>query len=122
MHATINITYLSTVAPSAPQNFTLATVDGMSTQLQASWIEPDPTNGIITLYVVFCREIGGTMDDNFMVNAGTATMTIVTFGEGLSAYTDYECFVIASTNAGQGEPSNKATARTDEAGKYKKNS
>ena len=55
------------------------------------------------------------MNDEFTVSASTANMTTVTVG-GLSPFTEYECFVRASTSAGQGGPSNKATARTDEAG------
>ena len=88
----------------------------MPDQLQASWSTPDPTNGMITSYTVFCRE-NGTMSAfivNQVIEDGMATMAQLT---RLSPFTAYECFVTANTSAGAGDRSNLDIEMTNEAGK-----
>ena len=105
---------ISNAAPSAPRSFTLSTAD--STQLEASWAEPDQPNGVITSYTVFCRD-NDTTDDFTIFNTVEEPnlMTVVQL-TSLSPFTAYECFATASTSAGEGDPSNTTSARTDEAG------
>ena len=88
----------------------------MPDELLATWEIPDPTNGAIISYTVFCRE-NGTMSD-FTVSSdgvqGTETMVQLA---GLSPFTAYECFVTANTSVGAGNASNVDIETTNEAGK-----
>ena len=56
------------------------------------------------------------MDDFTTTSSMDASMTSLII-DSLSPFTFYECFVTANTSAGQSEPSNTDTARTDEDGK-----
>ena len=86
--------------------------------LMASWMEPDPTNGIISNYTIRCNDT----ISNFVrvtqvitdVSALSATL------DGLTPFTMYECTISASTGAGEGASSGPQSATTDEDGKYKK--
>ena len=109
-------------APSAPPMFWLFTVDGNSTLLDASWNPPDPPNGIITAYTVYCNTssvqfypeqipTGNTVFTVEVLNGDTAALV-----SGLTAFTRYECSVTANTSAGEGESSNVQSARTYESG------
>ena len=102
-------------APTAPRLFSVTTVDGMSMQLRATWMEPSPTNGMITFYSVFCRE-SGTMDVYFVTTSESTSVQI----QGLTPFTTYECFATANTSAGEGERSNIDTAITAEDGELNK--
>ena len=89
----------------------------MPTQLFASWTTPEPTNGDITSYTVFCRE-NGAVDGKFMareVVLGMETMVQLT---DLLPFTAYECFVIANTSVGAGNASNLDVERTNEDSEY----
>ena len=100
-------------APSRPLVFNLTQIDGASNQLMASWSSPDPTNGIITAYTVFCKM---PSDQEFTIrdtlNNSPLSATIM----GLIPFTSYECYVTANTSVGEGPPSNNDTAMTDEDG------
>ena len=107
------IFFLSPV-PSSPVSFNLMQLDGEPNQLMASWSPPDPTNGIITAYTVYCRVVS---DQGFKAVRPTLTgsdssVTIM----GLMPFTSYECYVTANTSVGEGPPSNNDTAMTDEDG------
>ena len=79
----------------------------------ATWSPPDPTNGIIAAYTVFCKM---PSDEEFTIrdtlNNSTLSATIL----GLMPFTSYECYVTANTSVGEGPPSNNDTAMTDEDG------
>ena len=78
----------------------------------ASWSPPDPTNGIITAYTVFCKM---PSDQEFTtLNISTLSATIME----LIPFTSYECYVTANTSVGEGPPSNNDTAMTDEGGEF----
>ena len=98
-------------APTAPRSFSVETVDGMSMQLSAMWMEPSPTNGRITAYSVSCRE-NRTMDVYTVTTSDSTSVEI----QGLTPFTTYECFVTANTSAGEGGRSNTDTAITAEDG------
>ena len=98
-------------APTAPRSFSVETVEGMSMQLGAMWMEPSPTNGRITTYSVSCRENGTT--DVYTVTTSESTSVQI---QGLTPFTTYECFVTANTSAGEGGRSNTDTAITAEDG------
>ena len=107
------IFFLSPV-PSSPVSFNLMQLDGEPNQLMASWSPPDPTNGIITAYTVYCRVVS---DQGFKAVRPTLTgsdssVTIM----GLMPFTSYECYATANTSVGEGPPSNSDIAMTDEDG------
>lgn len=81
-------------------------------------MEPEPTNGVITAYTVFCRDNDTTESPDCMIFAMVEdTMTTVVQLTSLSAFTVYECYATDNTSAGEGDPSNTATTRTSEAGR-----
>ena len=91
-----------------------------STTLSASWTQPSALNGILTIYTVYCRisseqfysEQIPDEEQNFTVTTSPNTTEVVL--TGLKAFTAYECYVTASTNGGESEPSNSDSATTDE--------
>ena len=116
VHALILSMYLIPV-PSAPLNFSLEAVS--ATELSASWLEPDPTNGVILNYTVVCNitnnqfyleqdPTGG--EDPIVSFTQLLSLTI----SGLQPFTEYECNVVASTSVGQGDPSQSEVQRTTE--------
>ena len=104
--------YTHTV-PTQPRNFTLEPVIGAPTQLQASWIPPDPSNGLILSYTVRCVTAAQTPIIVAIVGGDSVTVLL----EGLSPFTFYTCYVSANTSAGEGLSANES-ARTDEGGMY----
>ena len=54
-------------------------------------------------------------DGEFQVFTNTSGTTSVTIND-LTAFTFYQCYVTASTSAGEGPPSNRSTGRTAEDG------
>ena len=105
----------SHLVPSSPLSFNLTQIDGDPNQLLASWSLPDPTNGIITAYTVFCKlpsDQEVTIRDT--LNNSTLSATVM----GLVPFTSYECYVTANTSVGEGPPSNDDTAMTDEDGGF----
>ena len=113
----------SFAVPSSPQNFSLSPVAGSPTQLSASWSVPIPRNGIITGYSVYCNTsanqpypeqvIGSNVPTIRSVVNGTTLATTLT---GLNPYTQYSCYVTASTSVGEGTPSVTWTMQTVQSG------
>ena len=92
-----------------------------STTLSASWTQPSTLNGILTIYTVYCRisskqfyseQIPNSNEFTVFNTASPDTTEVVL--TDLEAFTVYECYVTASTNGGESEPSNNDSARTDE--------
>lgn len=78
-----------------------------SSSLTASWQSPDPANGLITAYTVYCRS--GETDLTPVVTT-TKNAEI----NGLDAFTTYECYVTANTSIGESTPSNSRMETTNE--------
>ena len=104
------------LVPSAPRGFTLNMVDGSPDTLSASWMVPEPTNGIITKFNINCTSSSLLQPLIFTINSGSVFSTTL---RSLSAFTNYTCFITASTSVGEGPPSNSDTAMTDEDGKLR---
>lgn len=104
----IDLLLMSHSVPTQPLDFRLEDVLNAPTQLIARWLVPESPNGMILAYSVYC-------DTSLLptVVSGDATMVTLT---GLSPFTDYECYVTASTGAGEGYPSNIDTEITVEDG------
>ena len=100
------------LAPSAPENFMLSAVTNNPRQLNASWTEPVPANGMIQNYTVTCVQTSNGTNRAFTFDKTLLQVTLM----GLFPYTDYECSVFATTNGGAGGPSNTEMARTAEDG------
>jgi uracil phosphoribosyltransferase len=86
--------------------------------LMASWMTPDTTNGIIGRYIIRCNQTNSQTSimllDPLIVTGNTTFSTTLS---SLTAFTDYECTISASTGAGEGNSSDPQNATTDEAGK-----
>lgn len=100
--------------PSAPGNFVLSSVIQSSSTLSASWMKPDPQNGIISSYTIRCNTTTGpaVKIDLFDISGTTTTL------ENLTPFTEYVCVISANTSAGEGAASNSDSAITGEDGKY----
>lgn len=98
--------------PSAPRNFTLLQVPGSPTSLSASWMEPDPANGIISNYSISCNA-PSLMSALFIFNGSVMSATL----ENLTPFMTYTCTISAVTGAGTGNDSEPQSAMTDEDGK-----
>ena len=105
--------------PSNPQ----ITVSGRSNEpneLLVNWTAPDSPNGIILYYTVYCNKdddqgSSGILTPDVVVTVlGSYHSALVT---GLTPYTLYNCYVTATTSAGEGNSSMVVTAQTDESGK-----
>ena len=102
------------LVPSAPRGFTLTTmVDRSPDTLLASWMVPEPANGIIIQFNINCTPSLPFQPLNFTMNNDSVFSTTL---RNLSAFTTYTCFITASTSVGEGPPSNSDTAMTDEDG------
>ena len=97
-------------------------MNGNPTQLRASWLPPNPPNGIITGYTVYCNvstdqvyeeqvPTGETLFAVGVLNDDTAVLVT-----GLMPFTRYVCVVTANTSAGEGELSDPQNATTDQDG------
>lgn len=112
------------LAPSAPIAFQLLPVDDDPTRLSASWQPPDPPNGFITRYTVYCNvsanqfyeEQVPTGETLFTVSVqnGSTTVSVT----GLMPFTSYICVVTANTSAGEGQASEPQNATTVQDCKY----
>ena len=109
----VNLNLYYFLVPSAPREFTLSMVDGSPDTLSASWMVPEPTNGNITQFNINCTS-SLWQPLIFTINNGSVFSTTL---RNLSAFTTYTCFITASTSVGEGPPSNRDTAMTDEDGK-----
>ena len=114
----------SFAVPSSPLAFSLSTIPGSPNQLLASWSPPIPKNGIITAYTVYCNTSASQAYIEQMIGPNVPTVRSVTSGSslavtfttGLKPYTQYDCYVTASTSVGEGEPSQIVTKNTAETG------
>ena len=111
-------------------------VIGSPLNLFVTWTSPFEPNGVIASYTVYCYKptpgLGnGTQqysgggsgmqqpdigDESMYVHTivpGNETQAVVT---GLEPYTTYNCYVVANTSAGAGNPSFARAATTDESG------
>ena len=105
--------------PSAPQMFTLVST-GL-TSLTAFWEPLDPSNDIIYSYLLYCRAVEGSFysgephpeTDNIFNPIESTNVTSIAI-TGLNAFSDYECYVTASTGEVEleGVPSNTVRIRT----------
>ncbi len=86
-------------------------MSGSPDTLSASWIIPEPTNGIISGYTINCSSSGGMVDFSFNESVRTSSLS------GLTPFTNYSCTISARTGAGEGTLSTIMTAATDEDGK-----
>ncbi len=100
------------LVPSAPGNFMLSMVLGLPNTLSASWTAPDPPNGIISGYTIYCSTLSGLLPPFVIIGLNTSTRL-----EGLKAFTEYTCSISANTSAGEGPHSNTEVTATDEDGK-----
>ncbi len=88
----------------------LSMVAGSPTMLSASWMVPDPTNGVITGYTIRCSSTPLGMLPPFIISASVTETNL----ENLTPFTSYSCSISANTSAGEGGNSNMETATTDE--------
>lgn len=119
-YSSIFLFFLSPV-PTAPQGFSLTQVPNEPTQLSVSWTRPDPANGIVTGYTLYCsvssmqvypeQEVPNSFSMGYDGDTLSPTVT------GLLRFTSYDCNVTANTSIGEGPPSDVETERTDEDGK-----
>ena len=88
---------------------------GSSDSLSASWLAPDPANGVLSAYTIRCNVPGApsVVIDPFTFDNAVSEGNLT----GLTPYTEYSCVISATTGAGEGTQSGTSTARTDEAGK-----
>ena len=112
--------------PSLPYNYSLSPVPGSPTALFANWSAPIPKNGIITSYTVYCNTSASQAYSEQVIgpniptirSAVNGTTLAVTFNTGLKPYTQYSCYVTASTSAGMGAPTAVITTRTVQGGQW----
>ena len=123
------------LVPSTPLSAQVEAIDGQPNQLSVTWQPPINPNGIIVRYTAYCFETsndevygsGYLGEDNIPVSInsienttsnvtvlGSETLAVV---DGLDPYTNYACFVVASTSIGVGEPSYASSAITTESSK-----
>lgn len=79
----------------------------------AAWIPPEPPNGIITAYSIFCRLSG---DENFNLVGVVMPPSLERTLDDLMPFTNYTCVVTANTSAGEGQETEPRTATTDQDG------
>ena len=78
--------------------------------LQADWIIPETTNGIIQNYTIVCNN-----SEIFVTVVGSEVQEIsFTLDRNFDPFTVYECSVSAATNGGVGDASETAVARTEQ--------
>ena len=127
----MRLVYSSITVPSNPVSPGVTTFVGNPTSLFISWSEPTTLNGFISHYTVYCEEedttgsgSGGFVSpstvsmNQYMTNdtvPGNSTFAVLS---GLVPYTTYNCFVSASTSAGESSFSPMVTATTDESGTF----
>ena len=101
-------------APSAPRSFVVSRIDDSSDTLSATWMLPDPTNGVISGYTIDCvAQIPAMTELQFTADFPDTSTTLTE----LLPYTEYSCTIFATTGAGDGATTGPQVARTDEDGK-----
>ena len=109
---------------SSPLNFRLSPVSYSPNELTAMWTPPAVTLGSIMNYIIFCNTsdnqtypeqvIGPNVPTNrAVVNGTTLSVTMI----GFMPFTQYDCYVTASSTVGDGTPSLLARNRTDQSRK-----
>ena len=90
-------------------------------QLLAMWTRPVPANGVITGYTLNCSR---SEQQTYPEQKVSESFTLDASGDELSAtvmnlnpFTNYDCFISASTSAGEGNRSSVVRERTSESGK-----
>ena len=124
------------LVPSAPEQPVVSRVVGSPLNLFVTWMSPTEPNGVIVSYTVYCykpttdlgngtHQHSGNGSEVQQPDVGNESMyvkTIVPANEtqavvtGLEPYTTYNCYVVANTSAGAGNPSFAHRATTDESG------
>ena len=124
------------LVPSAPEQPVVSRVVGSPLNLFVTWMSPTEPNGVILSYTVYCykpttdlgnetQQHSGNGSEVQQPDVGDESMyveTIVPANEtqavvtGLEPYTTYNCYVVANTSAGAGNPSFVHSATTDESG------
>ena len=94
--------------PSSPVNLTINYFD--STTLLLSWLEPVPSNGIVTEYFINCSS---DVISKYYTNRTTNTTKLIS---GLQPFTNYTCSVTAYTKVGGG-PITLVRGQTDQSSK-----
>ena len=89
--------------PSAPRNFELVAVNGSRDILIATWTPPDPTNGIIFSYRIYCVQHLA-----YHTVPGIDTVAVLY----VAPDSELNCSVVAMTGAGLGNYSQSMVART----------
>ena len=136
LNETCFVVCLLLLVPSAPEQPVVSRVVGSPLNLFVTWTSPSEPNGVILSYTVHCYKPtpdlgnetqqhsgnGSEMqqpdvgDESMYVKTivpGNETQAVVT---GLEPYTTYNCYVVANTSAGAGNPSFAHRATTDESG------
>ena len=85
----------------------------------AKWESPNPTNGIITAYTVYCNV---TVNQTNAIYIKTTVNGTITFSISSNPLSLYSCYVTASTSVGEGTPSSIVTGRNGESGEQELNS
>ena len=102
--------------PSSPLNLSVTPVPGSTNQLMAKWELPNPTNGIIIAYMVYCNvSVNQTSSMNIKTTINGTTQA-VTFSIRSNPLALYSCYVTANTSVGEGTPSSIVTGSTGESG------
>ena len=112
------------VVPSAPLNVSLVPVSGSPNKLSIIWTPPVRRNGIITAYSVYCNPSESQENPVHLIGRNVSTIRVVVnettlaiiLDKDLNPYTQYECYVTATTSAGEGAPSERVTIRASESG------
>ena len=91
----------------------LSPVSGAPNTLTASWMEPNPTNGIISGYTITCTGPSGMLE-MFSFDASARNGNL----EDLTPDSTYNCTISATTGAGTGSSSDPQIAVTGEDGKF----
>ena len=105
-------------APTPPVNFTLTELS--SSSLEASWKEPLTLNGVLNNYTIYCSLSSSQFySEQLMLSINKPSTTVDPVSTtanitGLDPFTNYECYVTASTGGGESPRSNNASARTSE--------
>ena len=128
---------LSSIVPSEPRSFLVATIPGSPRSLSISWFPPEILNGIVITYTVYCTEeqeldmetsgmgsgFGDSPDSDTLIPDNSTVLIVTVAGNetgvtfpNLTPYTVYSCFASASTSAGEGNFTSPTAAQTDESG------
>ena len=111
-------------------------VIGSPLNLFVTWTSPSEPNGVIASYTVYCykpppglgngtQQYSGSGSEVQQPDVGDESMYVHTIVPGnetqavvtdLEPYTTYNCYVVANTSAGAGNPSIARAATTDESG------